>query len=120
MRSPQNDYAYVAALARIEDQILNLTKVRGISVSVVVDVSPAPSEGHQILLRYGRRTRFVSVDHKTFMDEEFFRTLVLHQMQAAIEELAAVDIGINEPSPRSPLSRTTYSSSRACSGTGGT
>ena len=50
MRSPQNDYAYVAALARIEDQILRLAKVRGISVSVVVDVSPAPSEGHQILL----------------------------------------------------------------------
>jgi hypothetical protein len=43
---------------------------------------------HQILLTYCRSRRLVPVDHETFMDEEFFRTLVPHQIQAAIEELA--------------------------------
>ena len=88
MRSPQNDYAYVAALARIEDQILKLTKVPGISVSVEVD-DPTPPEVHQIQLTCGRSRRVVPVDHETFMSEELFRTLVLHQLQTAIEELAA-------------------------------
>ena len=50
--------------------------------------APAAVVAHQIRLTYGLRTRLVSVDHETFMDEEFFRTLVLHQLQAAIEELA--------------------------------
>ena len=33
--------------------------------------------------RYGFR------DHEAFIDDEFFKTLVLHQIQAAIDELAA-------------------------------
>jgi hypothetical protein len=82
-------YAYLAARARIENQIIQLAKARGISVSVEVDPDPAASEGHQIQLTYGRSRRVVAVDHETFIDEEFFRTLVLHQLQAAIEELAA-------------------------------
>ena len=36
----------------------------------------------------GASWRIVAVDHETFMIEEFFSTLVLHQLQAAIEELA--------------------------------
>jgi hypothetical protein len=31
----------------------------------------------------------MAVDHETFMDKEFFRTLVLHQLQAMVEELAS-------------------------------
>ena len=86
----RNGYAYLAAGARVENQILQLAKARGISVRVEVDAGPASSaEGHQIQLRYGRSTRVVAVDHEAFMNEEFFRTLVLHQLQAAIEELAA-------------------------------
>jgi len=30
----------------------------------------------------------VEVDHETFVDAEFFRRLVLHQIQVAIDELA--------------------------------
>ncbi len=85
----RNGYAYLAARARVENQILQLAKARGISVRVEVDPDTASSEGHRIHLSYGRSTRVVAVDHETFMDEEFFRTLVLHQLQAAIEDLAA-------------------------------
>jgi len=31
----------------------------------------------------------VPVDHDTFMEAEFFRTLVLHLIEAAIDELAS-------------------------------
>jgi hypothetical protein len=63
-------------------------------VSVEVDPGPASSaEGHQILLRNGRSTRVVTVDHETFVDEEFFRTLVLHHLQAAIKVLDVSVLG---------------------------
>ena len=32
--------------------------------------------------------RVIAVDHDTFMNAEFFKTLVLHQVQAVIAELA--------------------------------
>jgi hypothetical protein len=86
----RNGYAYLVARARVENQIIQLAKARGICVRVEVDLKPASSEGgHQIQLTHGRCRRTVTVDHETFMDEEFFRTLVLHQLAAAIDELAA-------------------------------
>jgi hypothetical protein len=60
----------------------------GPDVSVEVDSDPASSERQQVQLTYGCSRRIVMVDHETFMDEEFFRTLVLHQIEAAINELA--------------------------------
>lgn len=44
--------------------------------------------GHQIQLTYGGRKRVVGVDHDTFMDKECFRILVLHEVEAVIEDLA--------------------------------
>jgi hypothetical protein len=89
----RNGYAYLVARERVENQIIQLAKARGIMVRVEVDSDLAYSEGvaytHQIQLTYGRSRRVVAVDHETFMDEEFFRTLVLHQVQASIAELAA-------------------------------
>ena len=62
-------------------------------MSLDIDPGRAPFEvitdTHQIQLTYGRSARIVQVDHETFMDEEFFRTLVLHQLQAAFEELTS-------------------------------
>jgi hypothetical protein len=86
----KNGYGYLAARARVEAQIAQLAKTRGISVHAEIDPGPAFSSagGHQIQLTYGRSRRVVTVDHETFVDEEFFRTLVLHQLQATIEELA--------------------------------
>jgi len=88
-----NGRAYLAARERVEDHIILLAHSRGIVVGLQVDPGRAPAEvvtdTHQIQLTYGRATRVVAVDHETFMDPEFFRTLVLHQLQAAIEELAA-------------------------------
>ena len=63
------------------------------ALSLDVDPGRAPFEvitdTHQIQLTYGRSVRIVSVDHETFVHEEFFRTLVLHQIEAAIDELAS-------------------------------
>jgi hypothetical protein len=59
-----------------------LTPRRGAGPEVITNT-------HQIVLTYGRATRAVTVDHETFMDEEFFKTLVLHQMEAAIEQVAS-------------------------------
>jgi hypothetical protein len=89
-----NGDAYVAARSRVENHIVQLAQARGIRVSVEVDPGRSPIEvvtdTHQIQLTYGRRRRIMAVDHETFMDDEFFRTLVLHQLQAAVDELAAL------------------------------
>ena len=90
--SGKDGYAYITARARIENHIAQLAEARGMAVSVDVDSTRASSGlvvAHQIQLSYGRSRRVVAVDHETFMDEEFFRALVLHQLQAAIGELAA-------------------------------
>jgi hypothetical protein len=86
-----NGYGYIAARARVENQIARLAGARRIEVLVEVDPGRAPAAvvAHQIRLTYGLRTRLVSVDHETFMDEEFFRTPVLHQLEAAIDDLAS-------------------------------
>jgi hypothetical protein len=88
----RNGYAYLAACDRVIEATVRLVHARGIAVSVDIDPDRASSAvvatTHQILLTYERSRRVVPVDHETFMDEEFFRTLVLHQLQAVIEELA--------------------------------
>jgi hypothetical protein len=88
-----NGHAYLAACDRALDQTVRLVYARGIAATVDIDPGRAPSEpvtdSHQIRLTYRGKTRAVPVDHETFMDEEFFRTLVLHQLKAAIDELAA-------------------------------
>jgi hypothetical protein len=88
---PINGHAYIAARERAEHLIAELAEARRIEVLVEVDPGRACSEVvvHQIQLTYGRRTRVVTVDHETFMDEEFFRTLVLHQLRAVVGELAS-------------------------------
>ena len=60
-------------------------------MSVQIDPGHTSSDVHlhQIQLTNWRGTRTVVVDHDTFMDAAFFRTLVLHWLEAAIEELAA-------------------------------
>ena len=91
--SSKNGHDYMAACDRVLHHVVELVHARGIAVSLDVDPGRAPFEvvthTHQIQLTYGRSRRTVTVDHETFMDEEFFRTLVLHQLEAAIEELAS-------------------------------
>jgi hypothetical protein len=87
--------AYRVACERVMSHVIPLVQARGVPVGV--DIYPglrqlAMRSGplvHQIELTYGRRTRLVSVDHHTFMEAELFRTLVLHQIEAAIDELAS-------------------------------
>jgi hypothetical protein len=91
----KNGYAFIAACTRVENQIAQLIQARGVLVGVEIDRVRTTPEAviHQIELTYGRRTRLVSVDHDTFMDAEFFRTLILHQLETAIEELASDSSG---------------------------
>ena len=89
----KNGYAYLAACDRVMEQAVQLVRARGIAASIDIDSGRTSPEvvpaAHEIQLTYGRSRRVVTVDHDTFMDPEFFRTLVLHQIQAAVEELAA-------------------------------
>ena len=82
--------AYLTARARVEKQITRLVQARGFAVGVEIDSGQSYSRllTHQIHLSYGRRVRIMAVDHETFMNEELFETLVLHQVKAAIGELA--------------------------------
>jgi hypothetical protein len=81
---------YLAACSRVLTDVMGLVRARGILIGVDIDRGRMPDPVvHQIELTYGRRTRLISVDHDTFMDAEFFRTLVLHQLEAAIDELAS-------------------------------
>ena len=80
---------YLVACSRVMTDVMGLVRARGILIGVDIDRDRVPDPVvHQIELTYGRRTRLISVDHDTFMNAEFFRTLVLHQLEAAIDELA--------------------------------
>jgi hypothetical protein len=90
--------AYSVACDRVLSHVIPLVQAKGVPVGV--DIDPGLRQlatgrmrfdpvVHHIELTYGRRTRLVSVDHDTFMEVEFFRTLVLHQIEAAINELAS-------------------------------
>ena len=79
---------YLVACSRVMTDVMGLVRARGILIGVDIDRGRIPDPVvHQIELTYGRRTRLISVDHDTFMNAEFFRTLVLHQLEAAIDEL---------------------------------
>jgi hypothetical protein len=71
---------------------VRLVEARGLAVSIDIDPNRVPSEAvvraHQIHFTYERHKRVVAVDHETFMDDQFFRTLALHQLRAAIDDLA--------------------------------
>jgi len=90
--SKKNGHNYMAACDRVLHHVVELVHARGIEVSLDLDPGRAPFEvitdTHQIQLTCGRSVRIVSVEHETFMDPEFFRTLVLHQLEKAINELA--------------------------------
>jgi hypothetical protein len=85
-------YEYLAACDRVTGHAVRLIEARGVAVSVDIDpVNSSPYLAiHHIQLTHGRATRTIAVDHDTFMDDEFFRTLVLHQIEAAIGELTSV------------------------------
>ena len=97
LRTMPADYAkknghdpYLVACSRVMTDVMGLVRARGILIGVDIDRGRMPEPVvHQIELTYGRRTRLISVDHDTFMDAEFFRTLVLHQLEAAIDEMAS-------------------------------
>jgi hypothetical protein len=80
---------YIVACSRIMTDVMGLVRARGVLIGVDIDPGRAPLDFHQIQLTYGRRTRLVAVDHDVFMNAEFFRTLVLHQIESAIYELAS-------------------------------
>jgi len=90
--------AYRIACDRVMSHVIRLVQAKGVPVGVDIDPGlrqlgtgrmRSDPDVHHIELTYGRRTRLVSVDHDTFMEAEFFRTLVLHQIEAAINELAS-------------------------------
>jgi hypothetical protein len=97
--SKKNGHAYMAACDRVLHHVVALVHAKGLEVSLDMDPGRAPFEvitkAHQIHLRQGDSNRTVSVDHETFMNEELFRTLVVHRLIAAIDELAS---GASTPS----------------------
>ena len=80
---------YLVACDRVMTDVMGVVRARGVLIGVNIDPGRAPLDFHQIQLTYGRRTRLVPVDHDIFMNAEFFRTLVLHQIESAIDELAS-------------------------------
>jgi len=91
---PQNNgEAYLAASSRVLGEVIHLVQASGVGVSIDVDPHQITSEelvtSHKVELTYKRSARIVEIDHDTFMDDELFRTLVLHQLKAAIDELAS-------------------------------
>jgi len=97
MRSPATKDlrrdAYIVACARVLTDVMGVVRAQGLAVGIDVDPGRLPFDEltgtHKIRITHGRAKRIVAVDHETFMSSEFFRTLVLHQVKAAIDELAA-------------------------------
>jgi len=91
--SEKSGLLYIAACDRVRYHVVEFAHARGIEASLDINPGRAPFEvvtrAHRIQLTCGCSSRTVSVDHQTFMDAELFRTLVLHQLEAAIEELAS-------------------------------
>ena len=84
---------YLLARRRIETYVAKLATEQSVSVKLEVDPhSPtkAVTSAHAIALTVGNRTRLLSVDHETFVeDDEFVSVFFLPQIKAAIEELAS-------------------------------
>ena len=84
--------AYVVACGRVMTDVMGAVRAQGFAVGIDIDPGHLPFEAikgpHKIRITHGRAKRVIAVDHETFMSAEHFRTLVLHRVQAAIEELA--------------------------------
>jgi hypothetical protein len=83
---------FVSACGRLHRFVSDLGSVRGISVTATLVEGSPPFEGgpkaYQINLRTGSAQTTLRVDHETFTDtEEFFSTLVVPQLEAAIGSL---------------------------------
>ena len=89
--SNKNSQDYLAACDRVLRHVDELAHARGIKTRLDIDPDREViiNGFHQLQLTCGRFRRVVSIDHEVFMDEEFFRTLVLHQIEAAMNDLAA-------------------------------
>jgi hypothetical protein len=88
--------AYVVVCGRVMTDVMGVVRAQGLAVGIDIDPGHVPFEmiaTHKIRITYGRAKRVVAVDHDTFMSAEFFRTLVLPQVQTAIEELAVREKG---------------------------
>ena len=84
---------YLLARRRIETYVAKLAVEQSISIKLEVDPenpTKAVTATHAIALTVGNRTRFLSVDHETFVeDDEFVGVFFLPQIKAAIAELAS-------------------------------
>ena len=84
-------YMYCVACDRVLHDVIRLVEARGGNVKVRVDPGRLPTQAitdtHHIQLTCRASSRILEVDHDTFIDAGFFRTLVLHQVDAAITEL---------------------------------
>jgi len=84
---------YLLARRRIETYVAKLAVEHSVSIKLEVDPgipSKAATSAHAIALTVGNRTRLLSVDHETFVeDDEFVSVFFLPQIKAAIEELAS-------------------------------
>ena len=87
--------AYIIACSRVMTDVMGVVRARGFAVSVDIDPDRVLSQTlpHEIQLTYQRITCVVKVDHDTFMSPEFFRTRVLHQVDAALEQLTRENAG---------------------------
>jgi len=85
--------AYIVACGRVMTDIMGVVRSQGLAAGVDIDPGRLPFNAikgpHKIRITCGRAKRVLSVDHETFMSAEGFRALVLHQVKATIEELAA-------------------------------
>ena len=84
---------YLSACWRIDKWVTELATAKGISVKVKIDPerSGGMSASTQVIaLVYGPHTRVLSVDHGTFMEENYFAKLfLLPQIADAIEEMVS-------------------------------
>jgi hypothetical protein len=89
------DDLYLIACGRVLTLVMKLVHAHGVAMRVDIDPSRITPQAlldiHHIQIICGRAKRIMAVDHETFMDGEFFRTLVLHQAETIIEELARED-----------------------------
>ena len=92
LRNPTRD-GYVVVCGGVMTDVMDVVRAHGLAVGVDIDPGYVPFDAlngpHKIRISYGVARRVVAVDHATFMSAEGFRMVVLKQVQAALEELAA-------------------------------
>ena len=89
--TPPVDFA--SACGRLNRFVAHLGHVRGIAVTATLVEGPPPFDGgpkaYQVSLRNGNAETTLHVDHDALTDtEEFFSTLVVPQLDAAIASLS--------------------------------